>query len=116
MKKTQKQLKLEFLAEAEIIFDELMVWEENTTEPNLSQIEEIVLKLRKRLGEDLAMAVIERQEKREPTERPKCVECGVEMENKGKKHNQVESLAGELKLERGYYHCKKCKQGYFPPG
>lgn len=93
-----------------------MAWEENTTEPDLSQIEAIVLKLRKRLGKDLAMAVIERQEKRQPTERPKCVECGVEMENKGEKHNRVESLAGELELERGYYHCKECKRGYFPPG
>lgn len=116
MKKKQEQLKSKFLTEAEAIFDELMAWEENTTEPDLSQIEEIVVKLRKRLEKDLAMAVIERQEKREPTERPKCVKCGVKMENKGKKHNRVESLVGELELERGYYYCPKCKQGHFPPG
>ena len=52
----------------------------------------------------------------EVEETSKCPECGEEMENKGMKDNQVETQIGNLKIERDYYYCPKCKQGIFPPG
>lgn len=116
MKKNREQLKAEFMAEAGELFDEMMEWDEQTEKPNLTQIEEIVLKLRKRFGEQMAQKMIMRQEGRQPAERVKCPECGGEMENKGLKDNQVETQIGNLKIERGYYYCPKCKQGIFPPG
>jgi hypothetical protein len=48
MKTNQEKLKAEFLAEAEALFDQLMAWDEQTSEPDLTQIEEIVLQLRQR--------------------------------------------------------------------
>ena len=116
MKKNREELEAEFLAEAKVVFDELMVWDKNTKEPDLSQIEEIVLKLRKRLGENLAQAALERQEKRQPAEQVMCPKCGEKLRNKGLKENQLESMVGSIELERGYYYCEKCKAGYFPPG
>ena len=47
MKKNREELKAEFLAEA--LFDQLMVWDEHTSKPDMTQIEEIVLQLRQRL-------------------------------------------------------------------
>ncbi len=116
MKKNKEQLKAEFMAEAEELFDALMEWEEQTEKPNLTQIEEIVLALRKRFGEQMAQKMIMLQEKRQPAERVQCPECGGEMENKGMKDNQVETQIGNLKIDRDYYYCPKCKQGIFPPG
>jgi uncharacterized protein with PIN domain len=116
MKKNKEQLKAEFMAEAGELFDEMMEWEERTEKPNLTQIEEIVLELRKRFGERMAQKVLMRQEERQPAERVCCPECGEEMENKGMKDNQVETQIGNLKMERDYYYCPKCKQGIFPPG
>jgi hypothetical protein len=58
MKTNQEKLKAEFLAEAEALFDQLMAWDEQTSEPDLTQIEEIVLQLRQRLGEQMARAVM----------------------------------------------------------
>jgi len=116
MKKSQEQLKAEFMAEAEELFDGLMEWEEQTDRPSLTQIEEIVLEMRKRFGERMAQKMIMRQEERQPAERVQCPECGREMENKGMKDNQVETRIGNLKIERGYYYCPACKQGLFPPG
>jgi hypothetical protein len=46
MKTSQEKLKAEFLAKADNLFDELMAWDEQTHEPNLTQIEDIVLQLR----------------------------------------------------------------------
>ena len=116
MKKSREQLKEEFIAEAEDLFDEMMEWDEQTDKPNLTQIEEIVLELRKRFGERMAQKMIMRQEERQPAEKVNCPECKREMETKGMKDNQVETRIGNLKIERGYYYCPDCKQGFFPPG
>lgn len=45
MKTSQAKLKAELLKEAETLFAQLMEWDEQTTEPNMTQIEEIVLQL-----------------------------------------------------------------------
>ena len=116
MKKSKEQLKTEFMAEAEELFDELMEWDEQTEKPNLTQIEDIVLALRKRMGERMVQQVLMRQEERQPAERVKCPKCGGEMKDKGLKDNQIETRIGHLKMERGYYYCPACKQGLFPPG
>ena len=116
MKKSREQLKAEYMAEAEELFDELMAWDEENQEPDLTQIEDIVLKLRKRFGEQIAEKVIMRQEQRQPAERVHCPQCAGELEAKGMKGNQVETRIGNLKVERGYYYCPQCKQGFFPPG
>jgi uncharacterized protein with PIN domain len=116
MKKSREQLKAEYMAEAEEMYDELMAWDEENQEPDLTQIEDMVLKLRKRFGEQIAEKVIMRQEQRQPAERVRCPRCEGELEAKGMKANQVETRIGNLKMERGYYYCLQCKQGFFPPG
>jgi uncharacterized protein with PIN domain len=116
MQKSKKQLKANFLKEAEKVFDELMAWDDAIVEPNMREIEMKVLELRKRLGEDLATGIVTRQEKRQPAEKQICEECGEQMENKGLKRKGVESMVGEIELEREYYYCVKCEQGHFPPG
>ena len=75
MKKSQEKLKAEYMAEAEAVFDELMKWDEENFEPDLTQIEDIVLKLRKQFGERMAQAIIEMQEKRQPAEKMICPKC-----------------------------------------
>jgi uncharacterized protein with PIN domain len=66
-----------------VIFDQLMSWDEHTSEPDLTQIEEIVLQLRQQLGEQMARAVIARQEKRQLAEKMNCPQCQSELEPKG---------------------------------
>ena len=116
MKPEQKKVKTELMAEAELLIDELLTWDDENPAPTLTQIEDIVLELRKRMSERMAEALIEKQENRQPVPGPNCPQCGGEMRYKGQKRNRVESRAGELRLERGHYYCEKCKQGHFPPG
>jgi len=116
MKKSREALKAEFVEEAETLFDELMTWDEENAEPDLTQIEEIVLKLRKRFGEQIAQAVIKRQEKRQPAEKMYCPQCKGELVTKGEKNNEIETRIGLMQIERGYFYCPRCKQGIFPPG
>ena len=116
MKKSREQLKAAFMVEAEELFDELMDWNDQTQAPDLTQIEEKVLELRKRFGEQMAQQVILRQEARQPAARVLCPGCGGEMVPKGEKDNQIETRFGDLKIARGHYYCPSCKQGLFPPG
>ena len=116
MKKSREQLKAAYLQEAEALFDELMEWDEETREPDLTQIEEKILELRKRFGERLAQQVIKRQEKRQPAAKVICPRCSGEMDPKGLKGNRIETRIGNLEIARGYYYCPHCQQGFFPPG
>lgn len=47
---------------------------------------------------------------------PNCPKCGQKMKNKGKRHRRIVTEAGEIEVERVYYHCAACNQGFFPPG
>jgi uncharacterized protein with PIN domain len=45
---------------------------------------------------------------------PACPKCGGAVENKGKKKRQVLHREGEVQVERDYYYCPACRQGFFP--
>ena len=115
---SQKRAEMQglLMKEAERIITELLDWEERVEEPNLSQIEQKILKLRERLSQKMAEVVIEHQPARQPVPGPLCAGCGREMEYKGQHPKRVVSWVGELKLERSYHYCKECRQGIFPPG
>ena len=115
MNKGKSEAKGKLMREAEAVIDELLAWEEEVEAPDLSQIEAVVLKLRQRLSEKMAEAVIEQQENVRVVPGPKCPKCGEEMRYKGEHSKEVSSWVGEIKLKRGYYHCQSCQRGHFPP-
>lgn len=116
MSKKRSEAKGKLMQEAETIIDELLAWEEEVEEPDLSQIEEKVLELRQRLSEKMAETVIEDQASIQPGPGPECGACGQEMRYKGVHSKRVTSWVGELELKRGYYYCEGCRRGHFPPG
>jgi uncharacterized protein with PIN domain len=103
------------LAEAEALIESLLDWDEQTSKPNLRQIEDEVLELRRRFGQRLAKTVIEDQDAKQPAEAPKCPQCGEALRYKDQKEAHIESRLGALAVERGYYYCARCKRGLFPP-
>ena len=116
MKERQEERRARLLAAAEAAIDELMMWEATHKEPNLTQIEEEALRLREGFGRAIVAAELAGQEAQQPGAGVTCPVCGEEMRYKGRKRKVVESRAGEVAIERGYYYCPACKQGIFPPG
>ncbi len=116
MKQSKEERRKRLLAKAERLIDEYLAWEGNHLQPDLSEIEEMALGLRKTFGQELAQLAVDEQESRVPAPGPRCPKCGKEMRYKGDKGVAVESRAGALKVERGYYTCPECKESVFPPG
>jgi uncharacterized protein with PIN domain len=115
MSPTRAEIRAKLLAEAERSIDELLDWTDQTPRPNLTQIENAVLKMRKHLGEQAAQVVIEAQEARQAVPGPLCPTCQREMHYKDRKAQTVESRVGQLYISRGYYYCETCQQSLFPP-
>jgi hypothetical protein len=115
MKKTRAQLEQELEQKSKGIITKLLDWNDEHGAPDLSQIEEIILKLREEMGLEFANSLLKNQENAAPPIE-KCKTCGKEMRNKGQKQKTVESQLGELVMERGYYYCGECGAGIFPPG
>lgn len=116
MKLTRNQKKAKLQAAAEALIEELLDWDEENQAPNLTQIEDEVLALRQRFGQEMAATMVEGQAARQLIEAPLCPQCGQPMRYKGKKPKDIESRVGEMEVERGYYYCRDCQSGLFPPG
>ena len=115
MRQTREQLKSKLLKEAEAAIEQLLEWHEMTSAPDLTTIEDAVLKVRKQVSQGMAEAVLADQELSQPVEEC-CPSCGMAMQYKGMKKVTVESRVGALEVERGYYYCSHCRRGFFPPG
>jgi hypothetical protein len=116
MKQTREQRKARLMARLEKAVDELLEWDEEHKRPTLTQIEDIVLKLRKEVGEDLASELLADAVGKRPVPGPACPKCGREMRFKGEFEKHIESRTGGIEYERGYYTCPACEEGLFPPG
>jgi len=116
MRREAEELKKELMGYAEASIERLVKLDGKNRRPTLTEIEGIVLEVGKELENKMAQAVIERQEEVRPIPGPACGECGKEMRYKETQPRQVTSLAGELRIERSYYHCARCGSGIFPPG
>lgn len=116
MARTRAEIKAELQTEAERLIDALLDWTEQTEAPNLTQIEDEVLKLRQQFAEKLAAAAVDRQATTDPLT-VKCPKCARPMHQKKKRQRRrVESRVGGVALQRAYYYCQTCRVGLFPPG
>jgi uncharacterized protein with PIN domain len=116
MARTRAEVKAELEAQAAKLIEEALAWDDQTEAPSLMEIEDQVLKFRKRFGEKLAEALAERQASVEPLT-VRCPTCQRPMHRKRRRQRRsVESRVGQVPLARAYYYCEHCRRGLFPPG
>ena len=114
-KKTRAEKKAALMAQAEAIAEELLDWTEKTQDPTLTEIEDLVLQLRQRMGQRLTETALESQANADPLHFPACPQCQQPMQPKGPKTKKVLTATGEVDVVRSYFYCPRCAQGFFPP-
>jgi hypothetical protein len=80
----------------------------------LSEIKDIVLAVRVRIGEVMTQELVAKQAP-QAVPGPVCEGCGREMHYKGRKKRRIVTRSGEVDWERAYYYCPRCRRGLFPP-
>lgn len=84
-------------------------------EASLADIERVALEAGQAIEQAIAAALAQESAAALPVW-PNCPQCGQKMKHKGKRSRRIVTAAGEVEVERPYYYCATCHQGFFPPG
>lgn len=104
--------KAQLMKAAEELIDRMLAEEKPADEIRFEDIEQAAL----RVGQGLqAEIVAEATAGAERGEDIKCPTCGKRMSYQGLRSRPVVSAAGKVTIQRGYYYCRSCKVGSFPP-
>jgi hypothetical protein len=104
--------KAQLMRAAEELIDRMLAEEKPAAEIMFEDIEQAALRVGQGLQAEIVAAATEGAERGENI---KCPGCGKRMTYQGMRSRPVVSAAGEVSIQRGYYYCRKCKHGSFPP-
>jgi hypothetical protein len=105
----------EFLQCAQELYRELRQWREEHAEASLDEIAERAVPGRQQLMGLMLQQLACQHGTGEVPEGLRCEHCGQPLVYQGRRRRAVEHLEAEIKLERAYYRCPHCRQGFFPP-
>jgi hypothetical protein len=112
MPPSKTERKAQLMKAAEELIDRMLAEKKPAHEIRFEDIEQAAL----RVGHGLqAEIVAEATVAAEVREDIKCPTCKERMTYQGMRSRPVVSEAGELTIQRGYYYCRSCKVGSFPP-
>jgi hypothetical protein len=101
---------------AEQAFVQLQAWCQAHPEFTLMDLEEQALLVRQRLMGEMMSKLVAAQEAVHPVGGVKCPKCQGAMEDKGRRQRTVRGPEGAVEVDRAYYYCPSCQEGFFPSG
>ena len=114
MTSDDKGLKGRMMVEAEEAVNQLLAGVGEKEDVKLSDIERLVRVAGERVMERFTARLVEAGV--QEVEGCICPVCGRKARYKGQKARDLVTETGEVRLERAYYYCPNCRQGFFPPG
>ena len=114
MSHNRNELEQRLRAKAEEAIRQLLANLPDKSELTLTDMERLVGEM----GRDIMQETLQEVAQGEQVE-PEivvCTSCQIAMHKRGKRKKRVETLRGEIEIERQYYVCPQCGAGTFPPG
>lgn len=115
MSDPEAELEARLRAAAEAALAKALAERKAPGEATLADIERVARSAGQQIAQAVASALAQ-ESGAELAAWPHCPQCGRKMKNKGRRHRRIVTEAGEIEVERAYYHCPACRQGIFPPG
>ena len=112
MSSCQEGLEIRLLQQAQTAIRKLLAQKAGRQDLSLSEMEDLVGDFETHLRQTVLQELVNEIP---PQDVRICQECGGKLRYKGQKRKRVETLRGEVEVERGYYHCAACGRGSFPP-
>jgi len=109
------ELKASLMAEAEAAIDKILAEKPASEDITLSEIEQLALSGGKDFREAVLRNLVAEGQAERGEEARYCERCGGKLHYKGKRSKNLVTEAGEVKVERDYYYCPECQEGFFPP-
>jgi YgiT-type zinc finger domain-containing protein len=115
MAKSREKLEQELVEQAQKAIRELLDQLPNDNQVTLSDLEQARGEMGATMMRQTLQSLSEGVETK-PSGSIGCPNCGQPMYRRGKRVRKVVTMRGEIEVERDYYPCPNCGQGYFPPG
>lgn len=112
----EKEQTTEFITESQAMYNRLRAWRKAHPEALLDEIAEEVRREREKLTGKLVTELAEQEKRPHLWQEENCPTCGELARYKGMRIRQVVHREGESTLERPYYKCQHCGEGFFPLG
>lgn len=112
---TRSQARQAFIDHAAQMWDELTEWADTHPDAPLTDIEQQVTHLRRRVVGEMLELHFRQGDGGVQVDPAKCAECGQPMRYKGEVDKTVQTTEGNVTLTRAYYACDHCGGGLFPP-
>ena len=114
MSTNRKKIEQELLEQAEKAIKKMLDERPEDRDISLSDMEQATGVMgRQLMNQSLQKLAQEKQAgANEPVE---CPACGEKMHRRGKRKKRVETLCGEIEIDRLYLVCPACGETYFPP-
>lgn len=112
--KQRQAIEQELCTRINQVVDEALAQVRQDKPLSLSDIEDIALAVRAKVGQEVAQRLV-REQATVSVPGPRCATCGREMHYKGLKKRRIVTRSGEVEWERAYYYCETCRGGFFPP-
>jgi hypothetical protein len=104
-----------FVEAARLSYRRLKEWERQHPEATLGEIEQKARTERRLLMGQLLPLLLAERTRDNPQARPRCPKCGKRMTVQDDRSVPVETIEGPMTLNRPYYYCRSCHEGFFPP-